>query len=188
MASGKNAVASILEKNGFACVDADLLVHKAIEISRDKIIETFANIAKQKNLSLLKDNGSINRRTIGELVFNNKDLLKKQESIVYPVVEKLAKDFISQNSDKNIALNATVLYKTKNLMNLCDKILFVSAPYFTRLMRAKRRDGISVFQIIQRFKNQKTLLSEYKKTKIPIIKINNNGNLLQLEKKVLKHL
>ena len=185
MASGKNAVATILEKYGWKTLDADTLVHKAIEIEKEKIVNTFLPYAKNENLTLVNENGQINRRAIGALVFKNKALLKKQESIVYPKVVELTNDFVKENAGFNIALNATVLYKTPSLINICQKIIFVTSPFFTRLKRAKKRDNLSLFQILHRFKNQRTLFKEYKKCNIPMQVINNDSTLEKLERKTL---
>ncbi|MBR7064790.1 MAG: dephospho-CoA kinase [Treponema sp.] len=185
MASGKNAVATILEKYGWKTLDADTLVHKAIEIEKEKIVNTFLPYAKNENLTLVNENGQINRRAIGTLVFKNKALLKKQENIVYPKVVELTNDFVKENADFNIALNATVLYKTPSLINICQKIIFVTSPFFTRLKRAKKRDNLSLFQILHRFKNQRTLFKEYKKCNIPMQVINNDSTLEKLERKTL---
>jgi dephospho-CoA kinase len=54
-------------------------------------------------------------------------------------------------------------------MNLCDAILFVKAPFITRLIRARRRDHLPFRQILRRFHAQKNLLKEYKKTGKQII-------------------
>ena len=41
MAAGKNYICSKLKEEGWAAVDADLLVHDAIELVKDKILQTF---------------------------------------------------------------------------------------------------------------------------------------------------
>ena len=70
-------------------------------------------------------------------------------------------------------INATVLYKTPELLNKCEKIIFVTAPFMIRLRRARRRDHLSYRQIFRRFRAQKNLLQEYQKSGIPIEIIKN---------------
>ncbi len=171
MAAGKNYVCSELEKFGWKSIDADVLVHKAIEISKDKIMDTFSKIAEAKGLNLLNSDGSINRRAIGQIVFKNPELLRKQEEIVYPVINSMIEDFINKN-DRAI-INATVLYKTPQILEFCDAVIFVTAPVFVRFLRAKKRDGLSCKQIFFRFKNQKNLLKKYKTFGKNIIIVNN---------------
>ena len=171
MASGKNYVCSILEKLGWSCVDADLLVHEAINQSTEKILAEFSDEAARNKLTITNTDGTINRKALGQLLFKNPDLLKKQENIVYPVIIKMIEDFISTH--EKTAINATVLYKTPELMNQCQKIIFVTAPFFTRLRRARKRDHMPFSQILRRFWVQRKLLNEYQKTGIPVEIINN---------------
>lgn len=185
MAAGKNAVCRILEERGFIALDADKQVHGAIEKAAPEIIKTFSNEAKAQNITLTDENGRINRRELGRLLFNRPDLLSKQESIVYPVIIEETKNFIQKQqelkSDADIILNATVLYKTPELLRLCKYIIYVDAPKITRIVRALKRDRMPLRQILSRFATQKGLFSEYKKTGVPIIKITNAGSEKKLK-------
>lgn len=171
MASGKNYVCSILEKLGWSCVDADLLVHQAINQSTEKIIAEFSDEAARNNITITNTDGTINRKALGQLLFKNPDLLKKQEDIVYPVIIKMIEDFISTH--EKTAINATVLYKTPELLSKCELILYVQAPFIKRFFRVKKRDNLPSAQIFRRFSAQKNMLSAYKKAGIKIITINN---------------
>ena len=171
MASGKNYVCSLLEKLGWSCVDADLLVHEAINQSTEKILAEFSDEAAQNNIKITNNDGSINRKALGQLLFKNPVLLKKQEDIVYPVIIKTIEDFISTH-EKSV-INATVLYKTPELLSRCELILYVRAPLLKRFFRVRKRDNLPSAQIFRRFSAQKNMLSAYKKAGIKIITINN---------------
>ena len=185
MAAGKNAVCRILEERGFIALDADRQVHGAIEKAAPEIIKTFSNEAKAQNITLTDKNERINRRELGRLLFTSKDLLAKQERIVYPVIIEETKRFIQkqqeQKKEADIILNATVLYKTPELLRLCKYIIYVDAPKITRIVRALKRDRMPLRQILSRFATQKGLFSEYKKTGVPIIKITNAGSEKKLK-------
>lgn len=185
MAAGKNAVCRILEERGFIALDADRQVHGAIEKAAPEIIKTFSKEANAQNITLTDENGRINRRELGRLLFTSKDLLAKQERIVYPVIIEETKRFIQkqqeQKKEADIILNATVLYKTPELLRLCKYIIYVDAPKITRIVRALKRDRMPLRQILSRFATQKGLFSEYKKTGVPIIKITNAGSEKKLK-------
>lgn len=171
MAAGKNYICSQMQKEGWAAIDADLLVHDAIEQVKDKILQTFIPYAEQQNIRLTNEDGSIDRRALGRLLFSFPELLSIQESIVYPIITKQIDNFINGH-DKTI-INATVLYKTPELLARCEKILFVTAPLMTRLKRARRRDHLPYKQIFRRFYAQRNLLREYEKSGIPVEIIKN---------------
>lgn len=171
MAAGKNYICKKLENEGWSAIDADLLVHEAIELAKDRILETFGPLAKEENLQIQNEDGSINRKALGSLLFSNPELLRTQESIVYPIITSKIEEFISTH-EKTI-INATVLYKTPDLLARCEKIIFVTAPFFIRLRRARCRDHLPLKQIFRRFHAQRNLLDEYRKTGLPIEIINN---------------
>ncbi len=166
MAAGKNYISSLLENENCVSIDLDKTVHMAIELCKEPILKSFSTIASDKNITLLNEDGSINRRNLGVLLFADKNLLAIQEAILYPKVIEIVNAFVSENTalGKTVLINATVLYKTPELMNLCDCIYFVTAPFLKRLIRARQRDHMAYRQILRRFKSQKNLLKDYKKT------------------------
>ena len=184
MASGKNTLCSLLEQNNFLCTDADKVVHKVINDATPKILETFNDNAIQKGITLTNPDGTLNRKNLGELLFQNPTLLKKQEDIIYPLYIEETQKIINSNPSCNIILNATVLYKTPQLMNQCDFIIFVKSSAIQRFFRVCKRDNIKIKNILQRFYSQKNLYSEYKATNIPIIEIKNSSNINKLKKQV----
>lgn len=184
MASGKNTLCSLLEQNDFLCTDADKVVHKVINDATPKILETFNEYAIQKGITLSNPDGTLNRKNLGELLFQNPTLLKKQEDIIYPLYIEETQKIINSNPSCNIILNATVLYKTPQLMNQCDFIIFVKSSAIQRFFRVCKRDNIKIKNILQRFYSQKNLYNEYKATNIPIIKIKNSSNMNKLKKQV----
>lgn len=185
MAAGKNYVSSLLEKKGFLAIDADKCVHQAIEEAKNQILEAFLPIAKEKNIQIQNPDGTINRKNLGSILFSDEKLLQKQESIVHPKVNEIFNRFIDENPEKNIVLNATVLYKTP-VIKRCDAIIFVKAPIITRFFRAKRRDNLPSREIFKRFASQFKIFAKYKFLKSDIYIIWNIGKSNKLEKKLDK--
>lgn len=183
MASGKNQVSSILEKMGFAAIDADVVGHSAVEAEKQKILEAFSEDAKKAGISLLDENGKIIRRNLGALIFGNPEMVKKQESIVYPYITSHLKSFVESNiaEGKNVVINATVLFKT-DAMKFVDRILYVGCPSLKRFFRARKRDGMKTGQILARFRAQKNLYKNYEATGIKIMKVQNTGSISSLKK------
>ena len=185
MAAGKNYVSNLLEKKGFLAIDADKCVHQAIEEAKNQILEAFLPIAKEKNIQIQNPEGTINRKNLGSILFSDEKLLQKQESIVHPKVNEIFNRFIDENPEKNIVLNATVLYKTP-VINRCDAIIFVKAPIITRFFRTKRRDNLPSREIFKRFASQFKIFAKYKFLKSDIYSIWNIGKSNKLEKKLDK--
>ncbi len=184
MAAGKNLAASIMEKNGWACIDADKIVHDALEQIKPQVIELHSQAAKKMGINLLNADGSLNRRSVGKIVFNNANALQAQESLVHPVVCQMLMEFIDSHSEQPVAVNATVLYKTPQILNRCDFVLFVDCPCFIRFFRAKKRDKLSCPQILSRFQAQRNIFAKYKKSNADIYKVWNIGFPYALERRI----
>lgn len=163
MAAGKNFICSQMEAQGFVSLDLDKTAHEAINLCTPEIIQAFGAEAEKCGISLLNGDGSLNRRALGQIVFSDKELLSRQENIVYPKIIQITTQYIEENREKSVILNATVLFKTPELLSKCEKILFVKANFLKRLYRAKKRDGMPIRHILARFKSQKNLFNEYKK-------------------------
>ncbi|MBO4706065.1 MAG: dephospho-CoA kinase [Spirochaetaceae bacterium] len=183
MAAGKNAVCSLLEEKGFLCIDADICVHDIVDKQKDKIMARFGDIAAQQGIEICNPDGTINRRALGSIVFSDPELLKSQEAIIHPAVEAELNDFIDGNPDKNIVLNATVLYKTR-VIERCDAVIFVTAPLIKRFFRVKSRDSMPAKQILSRFYSQREIFAKYKKIKTDIYKVRNSGSKDRLKEKL----
>ncbi len=183
MAAGKNMAADYLEEKGFLAIDADKTVHEAIERRHAEIMATFGQTAADMGIVLETADGLIDRRALGKIVFSDPELLKKQEALIHPAVDAILNEFIDSHPDRDILLNATVLYKTP-VATRCDAIIFVDAPRLLRLKRAKKRDLMSTKLILQRFSSQKHIFAKYKKLNTDIYRVWNIGTQKKLKDKL----
>lgn len=184
MAAGKNLVSDIFEANGWACVDADKVAHLALKQLESEIIQLHSVAAEKLNISLKNPDGSLNRKAIGKIVFSDPEALAKHEALIHPATEKLLIDFVNNHKNQPVGINATVLYKTPNLLARCNAIVFVNAPKILRMYRIKKRDKLSFLQILLRFRSQKNIFAKYKKSNADIYKVWNIGNSYALKRKI----
>ncbi|HBG65559.1 MAG TPA: dephospho-CoA kinase, partial [Treponema sp.] len=106
MAAGKNAAAEILaQRHQFAVVDADELAHDAAEQAKAQIVQEFGAMAAQRGIRLLREDGSLDRRAVGALIFSDPELVRRQEAIVYPQINRMFDEFITAHSGQDIAIN-----------------------------------------------------------------------------------
>lgn len=179
MASGKNFICEKFEQLGFVSVDLDKEVHKVLEEKKAEVFEAFEETAESLGLKIRTEDDKLDRRALGALLFSDSNLLKKHEQIIYPALTENVKTFVKdinnlkENRPKGIILNATVLYKTPELMNKCDFIVYIQANWIRRFNRARKRDHMNEMQIMQRFTAQKWLLEKYQATGKKIIVIKN---------------
>jgi len=167
--AGKNQAAVVLEQRGFSVLDLDLLGHLALETEKEAITAKFGS-------SIIDSDGRINRRLLGKIVFNNPLKLAELEAIVHPAVNLMTEQWISGQT-KDCVLNAAVLHKS-SFFNKLDFIILIEAPFFTRLSRAKRRDKLSLCNLLKRFASQKGYTPQYLSGKAEIYRVENSGFLI----------
>ena len=168
--AGKNHIAQIIEKRGIPVLDVDKLGHKVLEAEKQTIFAQFG-------ADLQKDDGTLDRRLLGTKVHGKPEELAKLEAIVHPGVNRLTDEWIAEKTKegcKACVINAALIHKSSAFDKL-DFIIIVTAPYLTRLIRAKRRDRLLWKELIKRFASQKDFNSQYLSKKAEIYKVENCG-------------
>lgn len=174
IACGKSTVTSYLIEHGYIVVDADKISHDALTIDQDCIM-------KVKDLFGCVNDGIVDRKTLGRIVFHDKKAKKQLEDIVHPYVIKKLKEAIVQNQDeKCIFLDIPLLYES-HLEYLCDKIIVVYLDETTQLSRLMKRDHIDEIYARKIMSNQ--ISCQEKKERADIV-LDNNQDIEYLYKQI----
>jgi dephospho-CoA kinase len=168
--AGKNHIALLLERRGLPVLDVDKLGYAAIESEKEAIISRFGG-------GIRGPDGAIDRRRLGEKVFGRPEELAALEAIVHPAANRLTNEWITGQEGKTCVINAALLHRSSVFERL-DCIILVSAPFLTRLLRARKRDRLPWFMLLKRFASQHNFTSQYLSGKADIYKIENRGFFL----------
>jgi len=172
--AGKNHVAALLERRGLAVLDVDKLGYIAIEHNKAALFKRFGEDIRNQD-------GSVNRRLLGERVFGHENELAALETIVHPEANRLSLEWIAAQNGKPCVINAALLHKSAVFGQL-DGIILVSAPRLIRLIRAKRRDKLPWAVLLRRFSSQKQFAAQYSAGNADIYRVENSGtNRAKLE-------
>ena len=151
--AGKSKVSAMLaERSGVVIIDCDELSRRVAQKGNLCLVD----LAVEFSPKIIDSTGSLNRRKLGDIVFNDKEKLKKLNEIIFPYIcIEAAKDIKKAQADnaKLIILDAPTLFDSKTDA-LCDKIVVVLADDGTRLKRVMQRDGLGADKVIQRMSNQ----------------------------------
>jgi dephospho-CoA kinase len=185
--AGKNRIARLLEERGLPVLDVDKLGHQAVEAEKEAILARFGE-------DLLGADGKVDRRRLGAKVFGKPGELAALEAIVHPAANRMTDEWIARREKEGRAcvINAALLHRSSALPRL-GGIIIVRAPWFIRLLRAKRRDRLSWKDLIRRFRSQKGFEDQYFNKKFTgnadIYIIENRGSALfpRFFEKRLKH-
>lgn len=133
--AGKNLVATLFEERGYSVIDVDTLGHQVLQSCVENLTERFGS-------DIRKQDGQVDRKVLGALVFADSGSLRDLEGIVHPQMVKqciTTIEDLEKQGKQVVVLNAALLHRMK-LDVLCDGICFVNAPRVLRLVRAMRRD------------------------------------------------
>ncbi|MGI5173698.1 dephospho-CoA kinase [Treponema sp. OMZ 840] len=183
IAAGKNVAADILESKGFKILDADRIAHEILDSHKKQIIALFENDAQEAGIGLTHTDGSIHRKHLGQIVFHDRQKLIKLEHFVHPLVEAEIRKAVAEKPDTSFIVNAALLYKIP-IVRDCDCILYISAPFFIRFMRVKKRDNLHFKYIIERFYAQRQIFTKCKKQNADIYRVGNCGTKKRLQEKI----
>ena len=165
--AGKNYVAALLEKRGLPVLDVDKLGYQVLETEKEAIYARFGG-------SLKKADGTVDRRLLGKLVFKKPEELAALENIVHPVVNRFTEEWITTQR-KTCVINAALLHRS-SVFDRLNILIMVTAPLFTRLLRARKRDRLSWFVLFNRFAMQKNFNSQYLAANAEIYRVENPGS------------
>jgi dephospho-CoA kinase len=165
--AGKNYVGRLLEARGLPVLDVDKLGHRAIETEREAILERFGR-------DILGAEGAIDRRLLGAKVFGKPEELAALEGIVHPAANRMTGEWIEEQDGRPCVINAALLHRS-SAFGLLSCIILVQAPVLIRLLRAKKRDGLPLTQLLRRFWSQRKFTPQYSAKQADIYIIENPG-------------
>lgn len=156
VATGKSTVAKMFKQCGAVVIDADELARDVVKPGRAawrEIVKTFGKIA-------LNPDRTLNRRTLGAIVFNDRSKLRHLERIIHPRVEREQARLTRQAARKDP--NALVIYDVPLLFEAgvdkrVDTIIVITADRETQISRLKKRNGLSRAEAIRRIRSQMPL-------------------------------
>ncbi len=163
--TGKTTVSRIFESLGIPVYHADQEAKKMLEepSAKQAILNKFGE--------LVFDQGSVDRKKLAALVFNDAAKLKELNSIIHPLVRKnLADFFIQKKQHPYVIQEAAILFESGFDKNF-DKIILVTATDQIANKRVMDRDGTSIREVEQRRSNQ---WSQHKKIGLADFIIENN--------------
>lgn len=144
--SGKTTVSKIFEILGvpvFYADDAAKQVMVTDDILIDGLKEAFGDEA-------YFDDGSLNRKYIAGIVFNDAVQLAKLNSLVHPAVFRAFDNWAAEISGVPYILKeAALLFESTSYM-ACDKNIMVTAPLELRIKRVMQRDNLTRDEILRR--------------------------------------
>lgn len=177
--TGKSSVCKIIKNFGYLIIDADNIARESLILLKDEIVNNFGDFVLEKN--------EINRKLLGDIIFNNKDKKKILENILHPIIrDKIYSKANELEHDKKTYFIDIPLFfevnKKKITYNI-DTSLLVYSPKNMQITRIMNRDKLSYKDALIRIESQIDI--EIKKKMATFI-VNNIYSKQYLQKEVEK--
>ena len=175
IATGKSTVSELLTAYWFKVVDADIASRKAVKKGSkglDQIREKFGQEA-------IDDNGEMNRKYVGELVFNNPEQRIELNKIVHPIVREIMEEEKNHylNEGYNVIMDIPLLFEN-DLQDTVDEVWVVYTSESIQIERLMERNDLSQEDAKARVYSQ---ISIDKKSRMADHVIDNLGDKLELK-------
>ncbi|HDZ6335028.1 TPA: dephospho-CoA kinase [Staphylococcus aureus] len=175
IASGKSTVSELLSVFGFKVVDADKAAREAVK----KGSKGLAQVREVFGDEAIDENGEMNRRYMGDLVFNHPEKRLELNAIIHPIVrdimEEEKQEYLKQGY--NVIMDIPLLFENE-LENTVDEVWVVYTSESIQMDRLMQRNNLSLEDAKARVCSQ---ISIDKKSRMADHVIDNLGDKLELK-------
>ena len=148
---GKSTVVSALKAEGFYVIDADITARECVKIGKPAYFE----IKQYFGDGVFFENGELNRKKLGSIVFSDSEKLAVLNSITHKHILRDIENEIKENCGKDIIIDAALLNKG-GLSHLCDAVVLITADKDVRANRITARDSITEENAKNRIESQES--------------------------------
>ena len=174
---GKSHVRETLVALGAEGIDADQVAHEMMAPGGP----AFEPLLVEFGRDMLAADGTIDRRKLGTLVFNDPSALARLEGIIHPAVYEATSARVADSTAPVVVLEAIKLLEAGLSVTLCDQVWVVTCSEDAQLERLARGRGMSAGEVRGRKLNQ---MAQEQMTQEADRVIDTNGTLEETEEAV----
>ncbi|SDW55208.1 dephospho-CoA kinase [Streptococcus equinus] len=178
IASGKSTVVAEIRKHGYQVIDADQVVHE-LQAKGGRLYQALCNWLGSE---ILQENGELDRKKLGQLIFSSKDMLEKSSRLQTGIIrEELARRRDELAKTQDVFFMDIPLLIEYDYMEWFDDIWLVHLDEKTQLERLVMRNHFSKEEAKKRMASQ--MSTEAKKPYADKL-LDNSGDLTELKAQI----
>ena len=174
---GKSSVSNIFMQKGIDVVDADIVARQIFDDKEllNKVFLTFGEGIKNED-------GSLNRKALGNIVFNDDQKLVILNGLTHPKIKEKILNKINEirNIGKSLVVIDAALLIEGGYLDILDKLIVITCKESIQISRIQLRDNLTKEQAISRMNSQ---MSQDEKIKYADYIIDNSGDTNNLKHK-----
>ncbi|WP_339837473.1 dephospho-CoA kinase [Paenibacillus sp. FSL R7-0272] len=180
IATGKSSVSAYLASKGALLIDADVIAREVMLPGHPVL----AAAVQRFGQAILNEDGTLNRKKLGSIVFQHPEERKALEAITHPAIRKEMREraaaYELKHPDKLVVSDIPLLYES-GLEEGFSEVMVVYVPRAVQLERLMNRDQMTQADAEARITAQMDI--ERKKERADIV-IDNSGSWAQTEKQL----
>ncbi|WP_461226406.1 dephospho-CoA kinase [Lacticaseibacillus suihuaensis] len=155
IATGKSTVAAVFRRLGCPVVDADVIAREIVLPGRPAL----AAIAAAFGADMIRPDGTLDRRRLGDLVFNDAGKLAQLNAIDHPYLRAAINDALAEAKASGcpVAVGEIPLLYETHYEDAFDGVAVVTLPPHVQLERLMARDGLTKAAALARINAQMPL-------------------------------
>lgn len=138
IASGKSLVEELFQQEEAVALDTDKVTH-ALLANNPQVIAQVKEIF-----------GTTDRKTLGGIVFSDKQKLKQLEAIIHPEVKRVVTEFFEQNKEQKLVVVSVPLLYEAGMETMFDFVVMVTADEKIRLERLIKTRNLTEEEALKR--------------------------------------
>ncbi len=179
IATGKSTVSAMFQEAGIPVVDADIAARRVVDPGMPalrRVVEAFGE-------EMLLSDGSLNRKALGALIFNDEEAREILNSIMHPAI----REWMEEEKKRYVEEGAAVvimdipLLIENDLVHTVDEVIVVSVSEQTQKARLMKRNELSEEEALARIQSQ---IPVKEKEAYATYVISNEGSLQETEQQV----
>ncbi len=150
--AGKSSACKLFEELGIPVFYSDKHSTNIVNSNSDVVQKIKSAFGES-----LYSTGKLDKRALGDIVFNDKSKLKLLESIVHPAVSEAFEKWCDTQkifNDFSYVIEESAIGIELGIQDKFDLVILVTADEETRIKRTMERDNCSEEQVRDRMKNQ----------------------------------
>ena len=176
--SGKSTVARLLAGRGAVVIDADDLARQTVAPGTDG----FERVVQAFGRDILTPDGDLDRRRLGEVVFDHVDRRRELEAIIHPEVARLFMEAVEPyRTTEDVVIYSIPLLVERGMVDAFDVIVVVVADEDRRVERVVRDRGLDRDEVRARIAAQVT---DAERSRVADVLLDNDGEPGELEVQV----
>ena len=149
--SGKSTISAYLKDKDVQTIDCDKIGHQVYQPggpAYQLLIDEFGSV-------IVGEDGSINRRELGKIVFSDESKMKRLNEIVWPCIADSVKEIIESSSSELIVVEAAVMLEA-GWQSFVDEVWVMTVSPDEAIKRLSERNKLSAEDAERRLKSQMT--------------------------------